>query len=71
MATKPLGIVYNNYKPIISTENPNKFIKKYDLVEFEEDLSAIPWHVPNPATAPSPNFKDYLPIFFGNDTYII
>lgn len=76
MHAPPLGSVYNKYKTIVSTTNPNKVINKYGLFYFEEDLNATPWHIPCPSYFPTatthlPKFKYYLPKFSSNGIFTV
>jgi hypothetical protein len=58
--------------PIQSTTNLAKFIKKYEIFQFEEDSMTTPWHVSSPLNlAPTtrflPMFKEHIPNFLGNN----
>jgi hypothetical protein len=72
-ASSVIGSLYSHQVFAQSTTNPSKFIKKYGLFQFEEDVTTTPWHVSSPlnlalATHPLPKFKDHLPRFSGNNT---
>jgi hypothetical protein len=68
-----IGSLYSHHIPVQSTTNPTKFIKKYGLFQFEEDVKTTPWHVSSPlnlepATYPLPKFKEHLPRFSINNS---
>jgi hypothetical protein len=68
--------MYSHYNPVVSTTNPAKVIKQYDLLKFVEDTNATSWYLSSPlgldpATTLLPKFKDHLPNFSGNGTISI
>jgi hypothetical protein len=74
-ASTVIGRLYIHHVPVQSTTNPTKFIKKYDLFQFEEDTTTTLWHVFSPlnlapTTFPLPKFKEHLPRFLGNNIII-
>jgi hypothetical protein len=68
-----IRIIYSHAIPIQSTTNPTKFINKYGLFQFEEDVNTTLWHVSSSINLTHvantfPKFKDHSPKFSGNGT---
>jgi hypothetical protein len=65
-----IGSIYSHQIHIRSITSPTKVIKKYELFQFEEDVTTTPWNMSPPLNfAPTtqrlPKFKDHLPRFSG------
>jgi hypothetical protein len=72
-ASSMISIFYSHQIPVQSTTNLAKVIKKYGLLQFEEDATTTLWHVSSPlklalATHPLQKFKEYLLRFSRNNT---
>ena len=69
-----IGSLFGGFNPVVSGINPMKFVRKYGLFEFKEDLNNSPWFVPTPLSFAHPvnllphKFKDHLPLFRGDGT---
>jgi hypothetical protein len=72
-----IGGFFGGCNPMISTTKPGKFIRKYEIFEFEEYLNNSPWFVPIPLkfahlVNPLPHkFKHHFPLFHGDGTVTV
>ena len=69
-----IGSLFGGCNPMVSTTNPGKFICKYGIFEFGEDLNNSPWYVHTPLKFAHPvnplphKFKNHLPLFHDDGT---